>query len=251
MSCIAICGLTKQSGPFLDSALQNIRNIVTLFDNYTVIIVESNSTDNTKEKLKAWAQADSKFEIINHDFKNPTEMSREVKISTCRNLYLKKLYSKKQAYTYVMMIDMDTVFSRPFDVSGLKKALECSGWNALFANQSYRYYDIWALRAATINYDCWEMIHKNTKMTNAKQVFIHNHQIHIPKTHSLIPVTSAFGGMGIYRGSALLETKPMYEIKAGVCEHIEFNKKLKHLFICPSLVLESPTENNDYKCYFK
>ena len=54
-------------------------------------------------------------------------------------------------------------------------------WNALFANQTYRYYDVANWRSSTIM----------------------NIQQHYPKDSGFIPVDSAYGGLAIYRSRSI------------------------------------------------
>ena len=259
---VIVCGLMKNSNHIFDAIMKNIYSIVGAFDdNYRIIIVESNSSDGTKESLSNAKTKDERLIVIHNDFNLQHEdfKNRELRISICRNLYLKAIYSFEISYDYVIIIDLDEIFSETFNIENLKKSMELHKWDALFANQTDRYYDIWALRGAlSVDYDCWEKIHKdasNSSYETKKKQFLNIKQIHIPFNHSPIQVESAFGGFGIYKHKMLIDTRVLYQEIGGVCEHVAFHKQLINagyvdLFIHPGLLIRSPN-TEDYKNYFR
>ena len=89
-----------------------------------------------------------------------------------------------------------------------------------------------------IDYDCWEKAHQyKTKY------FINRHQIKI-KTKKLIPVDSAFGGFGIYKVNKIIMNKNKYNGFGGKrCEHVEFHKGMKRLFICPKFLVNNQDQH--------
>jgi len=151
-----------------------------------------------------------------------------------------------EGYEYMIMSDLDDVIAT-FKPSQLKYLFEHKHWDALFANCD-TYYDIWALRIKDkwtsdcpfemIDYDCWEKAHQyKTKY------FINRHQIKI-KTKKLIPVDSAFGRFGIYRVNKIIMNENKYNGFGGKrCEHIEFHKGMKRLFICPKFLVNNQDQH--------
>ena len=259
---VVVCGLMKNANHIFNNIMKNIYDIVDVFNNnYKIIIVKSNSTDGTKESLLNAKTKDERLIVINHDFDLSSQdfNNRELRISICRNLYLKALYQMENIYDYVIMIDLDEIFSEPFDTENLEKVINFENWDVLFANQTDRYYDIWALKGALgVDYDCWKMIYEcdntSTSFESKKKKYINSKQIQIPRNHSPIRVKSAFGGLGIYKYQILMDTKILYEEKKSVCEHVGFHERLvmagyNNLFIHPNLLIQSP-DNEDYKNYF-
>ena len=257
---VVVCGLMKNANHVIDSILKNVYSIVGVFaDNYKIIIVESNSTDGTKESLSNAKTRDERLVVIHADFDllNEEFKSRELRIAICRNLYLKAIYEDETSYDYMIVIDMDEIFSESFNTDTLKKSLEFHKWDALFANQTERYYDIWALRGLGVNYDCWNTLdtdRSNDSYETKRNKYIRSKQIQIPRNHPPIRVESAFGGLGIYKHKMLIDLKPLYKEIGSVCEHIEFHNQLikagfADLFIHPDLLIKSP-DTKEYKNYF-
>jgi glycosyltransferase involved in cell wall biosynthesis len=250
----------KNANHVMESILKNVYSIVGVFEgNYKIIIVESNSTDGTKDSLSDAKTKDERLNVIHADFDLSSEefKNRELRIAICRNLYLKAIYADETAYDYVIVIDLDEIFSESFNIDNLKKSLEFHKWDALFANQTDRYYDIWALRGLGVNYDCWNTLYADTSNDSyetKRKKYISSKQIQIPRNHPPIRVKSAFGGLGIYKHKMLIDLKPLYKEIGGACEHVEFHNQLikagfVDLFIHPNLLIKSP-DTKDYKNYF-
>ena len=88
----------------------------------------------------------------------------------------------------------------------------CMEWNALFANQTYRYYDIKNWKSSTINT-----------------------QQHYPKDTGFIAVDSAYGGLAIYKSKSIQSS-----FKAIPANIMELNLKiLTNKFLDCSLQLET------------
>jgi hypothetical protein len=74
-------------------------------------------------------------------------------------------------------------------------------------------------------------------------------QIRIEPTCEPIPVTSAFGGLGIYKRRYLLGKQYFARGRDGlpICEHVSVNEQISgdggKLFILPSLVVDTPYEH--------
>ena len=161
----------------------------------------------------------------------------------------------------MMMVDLDDVI-RTFHPTQLRHvfSIPYESWDALFANCVCRYYDIWALRISKeqwnpqlhgrlwkhcVDYDCWEM----AKTYKDVRQFVYHHQVMIPVQCPLIPVTSAFGGLGIYK---INKTKNCFYTSKdngkSRCEHVAFHQQMidknnANLFILPSLLLNCAFEH--------
>jgi isoleucyl-tRNA synthetase len=117
-----------------DKIMKTIRSIQTLFQKSFIVFVESNSTDNTVEHFSKVENA-----IFIH-LENATEHAQ-------RNAYLSFVNKNRRQFDCMMVMDTQIV-GKPLD----KRIFSCFesskyiGWDAVFANQSYKYYDIKSLR---------------------------------------------------------------------------------------------------------
>ena len=110
-------------------------------------------------------------------------------------------------------------------------------WDVVTANQSSRYYDIWALRHPLWSpNDCWEQHEFLKKYIKTPEVVnsysLRSRMIKIPKDSDWIAVDSAFGGFAIYRSSLLLNDvnyEGTNDVGNIICEHVPFNRKIKEL----------------------
>jgi hypothetical protein len=133
-------------------------------------------------------------------------------------------------------------------------------WSALFANQRQAYYDIWALRHPKwCPDDCWRRIHQSARLypwplrtraeKNAIRRYVGNRQVRISPNHSPIEVLSAFGGLGIYKVSAIGGAWYSGRDEAGreLCEHVPFNRWVTahggKLYVAPRLLNDAPAEH--------
>ena len=243
---IIVCGCTKNSSKYIYKHLELLYEIKNLFKEFKMVIYENDSTDNTIEILNNFKKTHFFFNYISE---NLNSSIRTHILAHGRNTLLK--YTT--GYDYMIMVDLDDVIST-FKSSQIKYLFETTEWDALFANCLGKYYDIWALRIErdiwtplcpwqVIDYDCWEMANKY-KTTQV----ISQHQITLKTNNGLIPVTSAFGGFGIYKVNKIKGCSYI-GIKNGkiCCEHVEFHKQMiknnARLFICPKFLVNIQNEH--------
>jgi hypothetical protein len=238
-SSVIVCGCTKNSSGYIHKHLQLLYDMAPLFKTFKMLIYENDSTDNTVEILEHFKQTHPFFDYISENLQ--LSIRTEV-LAHGRNTLLGHI----QEFEYMIMVDLDDVIAT-FKPSQIKYLFEHSEWDALFANCLGKYYDIWALRIErdkwtplcpfqVIDYDCWEAAQKY----RTRQV-ISQHQISIPVSEPLIPVNSAFGGFGIYKVNKI---NGRYNGFNGMrCEHVEFHKGMKRLFICPKFLVNKQSEH--------
>lgn len=248
---VCICGVARNVEPFFKKTIENLLKIYYLFSECKLIIVESDSQDRSVELLSKVEQV----ELFSMGKLQETMQSREERIAYCRNVYVKKVLDSYSNFDIMIVIDLDDVLNEEFDINIFNSCLsqeKYPEWDAVFANQSYRYYDIWALRNSEVNYDCWDKINSK-ELTKIDAIM--KHQVHIPKNSNIIPVISAFGGLGIYKIKNLDENSKYIGVSdetksKTICEHVSFNTYLSSkgckLFIDPELVLETPVSFAKY-----
>jgi hypothetical protein len=208
---VIICGVVKNAGNYLEKSLELCIEISKKFSHSKIVIYENNSEDNTKSILQQYSD-NPKFKIISEDIsydyiKKSSQVwaftkvtgsdhpCRIEQISNARNKVLDEIRKLEyDNYDYVIWIDLDTtIFSTDIERSFDNK----EQWDVLYANgMDYNgvYYDMYAYRDKNENAlgpeiigdYYWDNIHK-------KSFKIPSH------SSELIPVVSAFGGLGIYK----------------------------------------------------
>lgn len=255
---ILILGTIRDGEKVLEEAVKHLEYVFTPTANLRWLIIESDSSDGTLQilkKLKASIDNFNFFSLGNLSKKIP---SRPARIGYCRQFYLTHLMQNRQydQCEYFVVADMDGVnkdLTRKTITSVWRTA---ALWDAVFANQPNGYYDLWALRHPTwmpmdpyITYQ--RMIAEGQRASAAYFSAIISKIYKISVRSSLIEVTSAFGGIGIYKAECF--KKGSYIDNANennrfeICEHVIFNniltKKGYRLYINPEFVNSLTSEH--------
>jgi hypothetical protein len=247
---VAICGTVRNGADNFEVVSKNVKKIASWFKSAIIIVVESDSDDKT---LDLWSK-EPNVNLISLGKLRDRIPSRTQRIALCRNTYLDAVLGRKKDIDLMINIDLDDILTEELDDFLFENCMletEYPNWDGLFANQSYRYYDIWALRDENIDFDCFEAKHVK-KMSHHE--CIGKFQRHIPRNSGFLPVKSAFGGMGIYKVSSL-DQNCRYVGKVNnsnreICEHVPLNLYLTgkgcKLFIDSSMVLITPPSFSKY-----
>ena len=209
---VIICGVVKNVADKILTSVNLCINIGKLFDDYKIIIYENNSTDNTKEVLKGLNKDKIKIisETIDYDEikKNSkiwayTQVTgsdhpfRMEQIANARNKLLDEI-KKYNDFTYVIMIDLDT---HHFESNGIIDSFnnrDLNSWDVIYANGKDNYgfyYDKYALR-------CYSNVFLFGAELYGDDFYVKRNNLTINfdnDDNHLIPVISAFGGIGIYK----------------------------------------------------
>ena len=168
-------------------------------------IVESDSSDDTVQRLLELAENDSRIRFTSLGQIENTIPNRIERIRYCRNIYVEEIRNNPlyEEFDLIIVADLDGINTRiNSDTFNLALNLELS-WDVLAANQSARYYDIFALRHPLWSPNDWSLeagwLEPFLGKKIAKRHSITDRMIHIPPTVAPIPVNSAFGGLCIYR----------------------------------------------------
>ena len=207
-----------------------ITKISSMYSDYSIILVESDSTDNTFIVAKKFLEG-KKGKVIKVNTNSCNH--RTERIALCRNeiiLSIKK-DNKLKDFDHLILLDADNINS----LLTPKKILNAlndapKDWLGIFPNQYFFYYDLWALRISEyFDYDCFQKfkqfsIHKNIKKTYNDIIF--NNFFIIKKfKNRFIQVKSAFGGMGIYKLKLVLDSQ--YSGNRGKnSEHVWFHNMI-------------------------
>jgi hypothetical protein len=208
---VVICGVVKNAANHLRDNIASAIELGKKCDSYKVVIYENNSTDSTKSILSEY-NARPEFNILSEDIAAET-IKRESKIwaytkvtgsdhpcrieqiSNARNKLVNELQKPiYDEFTYVVMIDFD---SKMFIVDGILDSLRLVKENpnrVIYAN-SLNYYDYYALRSQHADYSMFgpELMGEHFWQLMTTQPLKLD-----PSSSSLVPVYSAFNGIGVY-----------------------------------------------------
>ena len=242
---IIICSTIKDEEKNLKNFFNKIDQIVSKFEDYFLIFVESDSSDGSIRLLNEYIKK-RKGKIIIKKLKN--KKNRIIRIEISRNEYLQHIRDNKKLtkFDYLLIMDADGVNNR-INYRNLENSIKKKNWNAIFANQSFFYYDVYALRIK--NFINENFIHKiksdikNKTVLNLKNIIYENltkfFYLNRKFNQRYIKVKSAFGGFGIYKLNKILKFK--YNSFSGQqCEHVKFNEDIYNkyggLFIDKNLI---------------
>lgn len=244
-SMVVICGTAKNIESKIEETVMELHRAFSSFKKVKFLICESFSTDQTLQKLEQLKTKVSNFDYFIDVDIDENESRRTVRIASARTELQKKIQKDYSNYDYVAMVDLDGV-NRDLTKKSVESIWRFDSWDAAFANQPLRYYDIWALRAAGWNEgDCWQEYQEllqTVPQSEAYRIAVTSKMKSISENSKPIRVESAFGGLGIYRTPVFLEGKYLGMDEAGneICEHVHFHETLVRkgyqLFIMPSLV---------------
>ena len=208
---VIICGVVKNTAKYLKENIERAIELGSKCTRSKIVIYENNSTDNTKSILASYANVPH-IHVLSEDI-DPETIKKKSKIwaytkitgsdhpcrieqiANARNKLIDELQKPPyDDYNYVVMIDLD---SKNYLVEGILDSLRLVGENrkrVIYAN-SEKYYDYYALRSAHSEYNLFGpevMGEYFWKVLEIKPLRID------PSLNELVPVYSAFNGIGVY-----------------------------------------------------
>ncbi len=227
------------------------------------LLIESDSTDLTLNKLKELSTEIPNFRHISLGTLKITLPLRTQRIAHCRNEYVKEIrkIDAYKAVDYVIVSDFDGLNTH-ITSQAIDSCWKRVDWDMCAANQRGPYYDIWALRHKNWSpNDCWaqykflNIYEPNTEKNIYSSVY--SRMITLPTDRAWIEVDSAFGGLAIYKKELfdIAEYIGLDENGEEFCEHVPFHNKLKQngakLFINPQLINAEYTEHTRHLLFTK
>jgi glycosyltransferase involved in cell wall biosynthesis len=244
---VAIVGIVRNIEKSIKKDYERFTKAFSRFGNIDFFVVESGSTDNSIQLLERLSNEKHNFKYQSLAINN--EVNRTSNMATARNAYLSYLRedSLLSKYQYIVVADFNNLNNK-LDKRAVDSCWSNGSWDVVTANQSGRYYDIWALRHPIWSpNDCWEALDFYRKYIKfpeeALSYALRTRSIRIPKNAEWIQVDSAFGGLAIYK-SELFDSNASYrgltpEGKE-VCEHVSFNRQINELkakiYVNPQLI---------------
>lgn len=218
-------------------------------------ILESDSIDGTLAILQQLSSIYSDFKVTTLSNLENLYPRRTERLAYCRNMLLANFQENKEKYDYLVVADLDGVNGK-LTREAIISCWENEDWDVCTANQSGPYYDVWALRHESWSpNDCWKQYHflrdHNVSEHKALQVAVLSRMVTLPVESEWIQVTSAFGGLAIYK-SEILDNGVAYmgldENSNDICEHVPLNEYLvrkgSKIFINPRLINTDLTEHS-------
>ncbi len=231
---VAITGLARNVGRVLPLTMQRIENLGRCFADYKVIVYENDSTDDTRLSLARWSRGNKRVQLITEvldDPVNPTTrcLARAARMARYRRRCQEEVLEQSRQFDAAIIIDFD--IQGGFSIDGIASSFGYPGWDFVGANglicrrdglrmNALRQYDTWALRFDS----------KLTPLTTriaARYVY--------ERGSPLVPVTSCFGGLGIYA----MEAYAAAAYSEDDLEHATFHRSMiasghSRLFLNPS-----------------
>ncbi len=252
---ILVTGIARNVAKIIPREVTRIeKEMKKIFEEVYFLVIESDSIDNTMKVLN-----EIKNEKNNFNYKSLGKIeinlpNRIQRLAFCRNAYVNEVRENKlyKDVDFVAIIDFDIKNNR-LKLNQLKKLISECSWSAIFANQTGLYYDIYALRKkGWVDNDCFAEYRKfsiNMSAQDAKELAIWSKMKKIKKGSPLIPVDSAFGGLGIYRKNVFMNFDySLLPKKLHESEHVSLHKKITDsnglLFIAPNMTNFSWGTNN-------
>jgi len=251
-------GIAKNVYPFISKVLYNVGECAKELAKKKIIIVENDSTDGTQAVLHRWASVSEGHIYMRPADVPPDNFTRTEKLAYFRNIYLNEIEKKEyDGFEYVIVFDCDNIISSWIDKEAFIDAIKFLTKNeenaAVFANTRGFYYDVWTLRHPIwCPGDCWYDAQRLSALTSHREAVLScvgARQVRITSTTPPIPVTSAFGGLAIYKRRYLVGRRYFAQNRDGsaACEHVALNESISgdngRLFIFPRLLVKTPYEH--------
>lgn len=222
MDNVSFCFIVKDGDKYLEKNLMKIIQFGDLYlNNYRIYYVENDSVDKTNEILDKFKKKYKNFygEHLKLDGQHSTQLCNKLDERNCsnrirriafiRNKVLNQVKEWKEC-KYMIMLDLDFVdfdvkeFYNMFNIIKNKKNI-----NGIFgmsiSNKGF-FYDIGAVKPS------YKLIKIFLKIR-------------------LVKVDSAFSGFGIYKMKYIMDNNIKYNEKTNEIEHIDFNNKIKNLYV--------------------
>ncbi len=254
-----IVGVVRNGGQGLIDTLARVAMLKASIESCRVVIVTNDNTDGTDEALDLFASEQTNVDIICQDGMLNSFHDRVERISQARNMAMRALFQSASVYPLTLVLDLDgpNVALDPLDVIRAAQR-QAPQWDAVFCNTDPAYYDLYALRCrGWIEEDIWQHIWSQRKPLFFRKKWrrrlmsehVFARQYRIERGTSLIPVESAFGGLGLYRTRCFEGIQYCARDAAGqlTCEHVTLHAQMRLngalLFIDPDLRALAPAEH--------
>ena len=261
---VVICGVARNCARSIERDIGVLLRAAALFARVQLLVVESDSSDDTLALLQSMSARDPAVRCISLGHLREHHPQRTARIAMARNACLDELAASPiyASASHMIMVDLDGM-CRHLTREALAScwAADAPAWDMCGANQGDHYYDIWTLRHSPwCPGDCWrehEALLPLLGETAADEVALFSRMVHIAPTRPWIEVESAFGGLAIYRREAIGNARYVGLDEQGreVCDHVGLNLAMRaagrRLFINPALINARSTKHAGRKKFWR
>ena len=131
---IIVCGCTKNSANYIQSHLEKLYALRSIYSRFQMVIFENDSTDNTKAILKQFEASHDNvhmlFDTLNGKIKTPVTVKphsryvhKPLNLSYARNALLDYIETHFSHFDHMIMVDLDSVVNK-FKPSLIRNILE-------------------------------------------------------------------------------------------------------------------------------
>jgi hypothetical protein len=120
---VVIAGMLRDVAPRVKDVIKKTEGVGKLFKDYTIIVVENDSSDGTRDLLLEWTRMNPKVKILGCGVNapecklpktpktegHPINRSRMDKMTLLRNIYLDYIKQNLQDYDYAIFWDLDAI----------------------------------------------------------------------------------------------------------------------------------------------
>lgn len=233
---VTIAGIARDVAAGLAQTIARIERLGECFAAYRVVIYENDSMDATAEMLRAWSARNGQVRVISET--RHEELSRPIRcpmraqrMADYRAHYHRAIADQCWDEDEVIVLDMD--LEGGWSLDGIAHTYGHDDWDfvgsygILYRRRGLQFnrfvhYDSWAFRTS-----------EDFRPLPTREV----NYLHWDRGDPLVPVTSCFGGLGIYRRQAFLAGA-----YAGPdCEHIALHRQMRacgfrRVFLNPSQI---------------
>jgi len=260
---VMLAGTARDVAPYIVSEMKHLLNAVTGFKKVFVLVIESDSSDNTIEVLEGLKNSTKNFEYLALGKLAGDIPIRTERLAYCRSHIITAL-KENPCYAevdYVLLSDLDGLNTHIKATAIAQCWQDKIPWDVVTANQLDFYYDIWTLR-----HKDWSPVDCILQQTSLESIFGYDQsvnlavwakQMKLPISSGYIEVDAAFGGFAIYKKQAYLAgtyagSLITRGIKHEACEHVAHCQGMREagfrIFINSALInCKRPADQNPKK----
>ena len=248
---VVIGGLARDLGGIIDSTIARIERLGRLFADYRVVIYENDSEDQTRPKLQEWGLRNPRVLLQTENLDTPVNQSdrsigRAQRMAYYRRQCHREICQRFGNFDNVVLVDMDLEGGWSFD--GVANTFGKNEWDFVGSNGViYRRHRLDLNRL--VHFDAWA--YRTDEAFSPKTTAEVNALSHV-RGESMVPVTSCFGGLGVYRMDAFQAGE--YDEHATDMEHVPFHRSMRNrgfgrTFLNPSQIVLYGRRHRTYDQY--
>ena len=263
---ILLVGTVSNVAKTIEKELKIVLKALSIFDSVEVFLVESDSIDETLNKLNEIILKNSNIKYVSLGNLRSSIANRIERLRYCRNHYVEyiRVNNSIKNWDFVIVADLDGMNLKINAKSISTCFINSPEWDGVMANQKYGYYDLLALRAdGWMEYDCFELLSSGKQQVspykprknrlvdfifaflyydNLRNQFIYSKMKKIATNQPWIKVKSAFGALAIYKTDLFILEDYSHKEANGksAIDHVDFNLKCfrngANFYINPNLI---------------